>query len=261
MKQFSSLVQANERVADGYYQISFNWPESLAIPIPGQFVTIRNEGGTDPLLRRPFAIAGFDESHNSASIIYQIRGQGTRNLAAQRSGETMDVLGPLGNSFPNPEDGTAAVLIAGGIGFGPIYYLSQVLADRAVPSRVVIGARTVSLIPEVDYTSREHLATYSFCTDDGSLDFKGTVVDYLKSIGLSLDEDIVLYACGPSPMLEGCSSFAAERDLKCYVSLEQVMGCGVGACMGCAIRVKEGNGYARVCTDGPVFDSESIVWK
>ena len=253
MIQFIAPVTSNIRVARGYMRLTFAWPQDLPDPAPGQFVTIRNAETTDPLLRRPFAISSFD--HGACSIVYQIRGKGTQSMAARTFGESMDILGPLGNSFPTPDTGQRAILVAGGVGFGPMYYLASRLAASGARPFTIVGARSADLIPNVDYTG-----DFSFCTDDGSRGFHGTVTDFL---GSRHDLDFAacrLYACGPDPMLAACSRFAQGVGMKCWVSVEQVMGCGVGACMGCAIRVKGEKRYARVCTEGPVFDGNDIEW-
>ncbi|MBT3274482.1 MAG: dihydroorotate dehydrogenase electron transfer subunit [Spirochaetales bacterium] len=261
MKQFQAKVKANRPVSDGYYLIEFSWPRSLQKPLPGQFLTVKNTNGSDPLLRRPFAVAGFDEEAVTATVVYQIRGGSTQSLASKRPGSALNILGPLGNTFPESPPESTSILVSGGIGFGPIYYLSKALLEQKVPHISVIGARSADLIPDAEYPDLNGKGIYCFCTDDGSKGFTGTVVDYLNTIGKTVIDGATLYACGPTPMLEGCVDFAARRSLKCYVSLEQIMGCGVGACMGCAVRAKGSKKYSRVCTEGPVFDAELISWK
>jgi dihydroorotate dehydrogenase electron transfer subunit len=171
------------------------------------------------------------------------------------------VLGPLGRPFPPPGRDEDPVLIAGGIGLGPMFFLFRSLVGDVPASRppvLLIGARTAELLPDpaVIPTGRVVL-----CTDDGTAGFRGTPVDYLRSPeGSTLTRHAVLYACGPRAMLAACHELSQACDSECWVSLEQVMGCGVGACMGCAVRTTGEQRYARVCTEGPVFRSGDIAW-
>jgi dihydroorotate dehydrogenase electron transfer subunit len=253
MTRFFATVRRNIPVAEGYMLLSFEWPEKTQPPLPGQFITIGNTESTDPLLRRPFAISAF--SSGAAEIVYQIRGKATHAIAARREGDGIDVLGPLGNSFPAPREGALPVLLGGGIGFGPIYYFASHLQSEGKHPVIIIGARTASSMPDLPYTG-----DYRFCTDDGTRGFHGTVVDLLAASEDIDPQSSVLYACGPEAMLAACAAFAARAGMPCWVSMEQIMGCAVGACMGCAIRVKGEARYARVCTEGPVFDAEEIEW-
>ena len=260
MQQFRASIVTNNRVADGYFRLLFHWPRNLIAPVPGQFVTIRSGSGTDPLLRRPFALSSFDVRQWVASIVYERRGKATTALSALHAGDVLDVLGPLGNHFPYVEPGNLPILIGGGIGFGPIYFLgiSQMLED--IDQKVIFGARTAGLIPKVPYPKQsDGQSVFSFCTDDGSSGYQGTVIDFLSSLDNALFERAALYACGPEAMLKACARFAVKKKVQCWVSLEQIMGCGVGACMGCVVKTK--SGYSRVCTEGPVFDAGEIVWK
>ena len=267
MEHHATLVLRNRSIAKDYYELLFAWPEGLEPPRPGQFLTIRIADTAMPLLRRPFAVSGYDSRSKTAGIIYQRVGPATRMLAAADAGDMLDMLIPLGNWFPEPEPDATPVLVAGGIGMGPIFFFAQMLrsAGRRSPEQraenrepvLVLGARNVAYLPTEDVL--EGLEPV-ICTDDGSRGFAGTVVDYLKSAGVGKEAEAVLYACGPNPMLEALAAFAAERKLPLWVSMEQTMGCAVGACMGCAIPVHGPARYARVCTEGPVFDAKEIVW-
>ncbi len=251
MKFIDARVIDNVSVAEEYYEMSFSWP-SEETPLPGQFLTIRASDRTTPLLRRPFAFSRFDDG--VARIIYQKRGDATAILAAKTRDEPLNVVGPLGNIFPVPRDSGRPVLVAGGVGIGPIFFFAEHI--RAHNPLLVVGARTRGLLPA---ESCPHGIETVYATDDGSFGFHGTVVDVLKTT-YSTDDNWILYLCGPEPMLKAGHEFATERRVPAWVSLEQTMGCAVGACMGCAVRVTGGLGYARVCTEGPVFDSREIVW-
>lgn len=263
MKQFTAQVLDNRKIARDCYEIQFNWKNPEEKPLPGQFVTIRNSTSSDPLLRRPFAVASYDPSGQTAALIYQLRGKATQELSSKRKDEMIDVLGPLGNGFPEPAnvDGkppAACVLVAGGTGIGPIFYLARELAAGPSHISVVVGTRDRAHLPVLPVPTGIDLVQ---CTEDGSLGFKGTSIDYLRTLHVEDGSSMVIYACGPEGMLEACHRFAEEQNLGCWVSMEQVMGCGVGACMGCVVKIHGEKKYARVCTEGPVFDSREIVWK
>lgn len=254
MKHQYLPILENHAIAENLYRLTFKWESLQPLPLPGQFVTVRCTAYTDPLLRRPLAVASFDESTGVAGIIYQRRGKATAALAEKKAGDSLDIIGPLGNCFPLPENDTTPILIAGGIGLGPILFLHSVLRLGGYTPLLIVGFRTKSAIPFAVCNSPDTV----FCTDDGTIGFHGTAGEYLKTV--SLPAKAVLYACGPEGLLRSVEGLAERSHISCWISMEQVMACGLGACMGCVIRVKRGNGFARVCTEGPVFPGEEIVW-
>jgi dihydroorotate dehydrogenase electron transfer subunit len=257
MKQFRGKILGNQTLSTDYYELEFTWDKTAGSPLPGQFFTIRISEDTVPLLRRPFAFSAFDGNKKTASMIFQKRGRGTELLAAKNKDDALDIIGPLGNPFPMPAKGRTALLVAGGIGIGPLLFLAVKLQEAGCSVTFIFGCRTKSLVP-----SSPAFAAFSprICTDDGSAGFMGTAGDYLKSITQSVGSDTIVYACGPLPMLKTCHEFAARRGCECFVSVEQIMACGVGACMGCAIKAVDG-GYKRACTEGPVFKSKDLKWE
>jgi dihydroorotate dehydrogenase electron transfer subunit len=250
MRQFQTTANINTKISDDFFRLEFPWPSDAPVPLPGQFVTIRSALGSDPLLRRPFAVASFNDG--IASIIYQKRGKATSLLSGLSLGESFSVIGPLGQGFRKTE--SLPVLIAGGIGLGPIAFLASQLGDRA--PIFILGARTKAMIPDLDFLSP---LSPVICTDDGTLGFHGTVIDWCKA-SLRPDQKAEYFACGPNAMLKALHQFAQSRQENAQVSLEQTMGCGVGACMGCTVEVNDERRYARVCKEGPVFDSKEIKW-
>jgi dihydroorotate dehydrogenase electron transfer subunit len=262
MKQIRTRVIENNEIALNYYKMVFAWDAGNEIPRPGQFITIRVAGGSVPLLRRPFAFSGYDRDKGTASIIYVKRGPGTEILAHLSPGEYLDILGPLGNHMKPPGEVKNPILIAGGIGLGPILYFSTSLDADSTAHRFIFGARTGVFVPETESLKHEwpHTTSFHICTDDGSKGYSGTVVDFLKTIPEEEVVNSILYCCGPEPMLKNCHDFAVAYDIGCYTVMEQIMACGVGACMGCTIKVKSETGFARVCMEGPVFESRDIVW-
>ncbi|WP_455383319.1 dihydroorotate dehydrogenase electron transfer subunit [Salinispira pacifica] len=257
MEHHATLVLRNRSIARDYHELLFAWPDGLPPPRPGQFLTIRVVEAAMPLLRRPFAVSSFDARSRTAGIIYQRRGPATTLLAAADAGDMLDMLVPLGNWFPEPEPEMKVVLAAGGIGMGPIFYFARELRLAGGEPLLVLGARGVAHLPAEDLLDG---LDANVCTDDGSRGFPGTVLDYIEHSGIGKGERCVIYGCGPTPMLAAVAAFARERQLPFWVSMEQTMGCAVGACMGCAIPVHGPARYARVCTEGPVFDAREIVW-
>jgi len=216
-----------------------------------------------PLLRRPFAPSEITRS--GFAFVYAVVGQGTEAMTRLANGATAQVLGPLGNGYALPKQGGRAVLVGGGCGTPSLRRLGEVLAGRGIEVFSVVGARTACTLLEEKALKRVS-AMLAVSTDDGSKGFHGNAVDATRVL---LDEigprpRPVLYACGPHAMLKGLAALAAERKLRCQVSLEERMACGFGACMGCVVAVKAANEdgfvYQRVCHDGPVFDAAEIVW-
>lgn len=258
MKRFDTELLSIDPVASGYYRISFRWDSHAGIPAPGAFLTVKVGSGLDPVLRRPFAFSSYDGE--SASFIFQERGRGTKALAALKPGSALDVLGPLGKGFANPPAGSQPVLVAGGIGLGPMLYLAKSLMQSAAkgehrPPLLVLGFRSKNLCPSLPGLVPEGAV---LCTDDGSRGFAGTVADFLKSYRSNLP--ICFYACGPAPMMAAVAERAVAINAPFQAATEQWMACGVGACMGCAVAMKDGS-YQRACAEGPVFDGLQVDWR
>ncbi len=265
MARYLTPVLRNRPVADQFYELEFHWPAAAPAPSPGQFLTVRTGQTSVPLLRRPFAFSRYDPEDNSARIIYQLRGTATAQLAAKRPFDSLDVLGPLGHAFPLPDYDSRPILVAGGIGIGPVLFLARTLISRGHPltPRLILGARTrVGLPVLLEQEYGEVIA----CTDDGSYGCRGSAIDalqsYLSTTSIATGSgESVLYLCGPQAMLAAGHRLATECGIVAYAALEQTMGCAVGACMGCAVRVRSREQYARVCTEGPVFDTRMVDWE
>jgi dihydroorotate dehydrogenase electron transfer subunit len=261
MKQFIATVVSHNPVSECFFELVFSWDDAAGKVCSGQFCTIRVSPYTAPLLRRPFAFSAFDEKAKTASIIYKKRGPATELLSCKQTGSNLDVIGPLGNGFAGFAAGSRApvLLVAGGTGVGPIAFLANNFAKSNVECTVVLGCRTRSELPRLSMPPSVKVIT---CTDDGTEGIRGTPLMYLAGLTPSQQSGLTLFSCGPAPLLAGCYRWAQESGFKCYVSMEQVMACGVGACMGCAVRVTDGgtNGFARACTEGPVFDASRIAW-
>ena len=243
----------------GFFRLILKAPEAAAAAIPGQFVMLRVSDTMDPLLARPFGISSVP-SRSTIEIVYRVVGRGTELLTGREAGHALSVLGPLGKGFPMPGKDTTPVLVGGGSGFPPLHFLAQRAGPRA---HFFIGSKNKECLPPLgiiksfrDVVSRVHIAT-----EDGSRGARGTSTDILNAF-LSKTEkksNLVIYACGPHAMLAAVNRLAVEHSVPCYVSMEERMACGLGACMGCSIPMRAG-GYRRACKEGPVFDAREIDW-
>lgn len=257
MKQAKGKVLSNSEIRPGYFLMSIKCPPVAKAARPGQFLTIRCSDSTEPLLRRPF---GFHRVEgDSFRILYEVLGKGTRKLSSAKAGDALDILGPLGNGFTIPGGKKDAVIIAGGIGVAPLAFLAEeLLKDKKKGVSVIIGARGKRSL-----LCREHFKGLGIktlvATDDGSCGSKCFATDLLeKLIKGGRPSEMVVYACGPSPMLKAAAGAAKKRGIEAYGSFEEYIACGVGACLGCAIRTK--SGYKLICKDGPVFKLEEMIW-
>lgn len=250
MIDFLSSILLNEPVAPDFYRMRFTIPEEIT-PLPGQFFSLKDTQPTGTLLRRPFAFS--NAVAGTAEMIYQLRGQTTKTLARRQPGDRISVLLPCGNGFPTEIIGDRTpVLIAGGVGLGPVLFLYTVLKAQGKNPLLIAGFRTAGLIPHSLLP-----ADTVVCTDDGSFGFPGNTAAALRR--QAPHRGTVLFSCGPTPMMKALSALAEEFSLDSYVSLEAMMGCSLGACMGCVVPVRSG-GYKRVCKEGPVFDAGEILW-
>jgi len=259
MQNLEVTIKRNSEMADNYCLLEFSLPDHAEQALAGQFLTLRIGDHISPLLRRPFAYASYSRSSNCASILYERRGRSTHMLSGMRPGDTIDLIGPLGKPFPLPHDGTQPVLIAGGIGIGPMLFLYHSICQTGIIPRMIIGARSQSKIP-MDLLPEQAI----ICTDDGSSGIKGTVINGLAQLSGSIgDTTLEMFACGPNAMMKAVHLWSQQQQTvpRLYVSMEQTMACAVGACMGCVMRVNHEKQYARVCIDGPVFDSTLIAWQ
>lgn len=222
---------------------------------PGQFVHIRVENQYLPLLRRPISIAEINQHANEFKMIYRAEGAGTKLLASKQSGEAVDVLGPLGHGFPTDvlESGKTAVLVGGGIGVPPLYELSKRLIAKGIKVVHVLGFQSAADVfyeEEFNELGDTHIATV-----DGTLGTKGFVTDVIDRLQLPYD---TMFSCGPTPMLRALEANYSDKPL--YISLEERMGCGIGACFACVCRqAEESNAYKKICSDGPVFQAGEVL--
>lgn len=252
-------VQLIRNLGREHVKISLGCNDAYADAKPGQFVMVRIPGGMDPLLSRPFSIHDIvyrDGCVSSMEILFKIVGRGTRKLAQLKQGDKLDVLGPLGRGFDIPEGVKSAFAISGGIGVAPLYFLMTSMEKSGIHRDLVTfftGGRSKEDLLCLEELSRKTKDLY-VTTDDGSLGEKGLVTDAMEKV-LKIKCPDVIYACGPLEMLKTVARLASKYRVKCQVSLETVMACGLGACLGCVVKNKKyEDTYAHVCFDGPVFD-------
>ena len=241
------VLNANTR------QIDLIAPRIAAEAVPGQFVNVQVSNRTAPLLRRPLGVAGVDKKQGVVRLIYRIIGEATRILADVCSGDVISVVGPLGHGFDR--SAKHPLLVGGGTGLAPLLYLAESMVDEGIKPDVLMGGRTADDLfwkdIYVDLVERMGLTT-----DDGSLGTPGTVMAELPLMLRRLHYDCV-YVCGPVPMMKAVSAAVLEKGIKCQVSLEKYMGCGLGACLSCSC---QGVGKRlKVCKDGPVFWAEEVA--
>ncbi|HBR21848.1 MAG TPA: dihydroorotate dehydrogenase electron transfer subunit [Nitrospiraceae bacterium] len=259
-KYIRAKITENTPVNKGHNLLILSPDDIPQRSLPGQFYMIGTDFSYDPLLKRPFSIFRETSSGEGRELqfLYRIKGKGTKLLKEMRKGETVNVLGPLGNGYPMPDKNLTPVLIAGGIGIASLFPLAEKLSWSV---HFFYGARTSDELLMLNKLKGLVKKELIISTDDGSEGTKGTVIDILDNFFTrhsSLVTRHLLYSCGPSPMLEAVSKFAAEKGIKGYISMEENMACGVGACLGCTVKTKKG--YKRVCKEGPVFPIEEIVW-
>ncbi len=283
--QTKAKLIKNIAVTPKCYKILLLCPQIAKNANPGQFVEIKISDGFEPFLRRPLSIhnvvsqfppeadqplaeAGKPVSRYAAiEILYRVIGKGTKLLSEKKPGELLDIIGPLGNSFnlSTTHYPLSAILVAGGIGVAPLFFLAEKLKQDYPLSAiryplVLIGAKTENEV----FCKKEFEkigCDVKIATDDGSRGFKGRVMDLLGNI-LRATHDAqrtTIYSCGPRPMLKEISRISKEYNIPAQISLEEHMACGIGACLGCVVETKQG--YKRVCKEGPVFDADEIIWE
>ena len=262
-----ATVIANARLSRDYSVLSLAAPEVGERTQPGQFVMVKPAGITDPLLRRPFSV--FEVLRNTAgaitgvSILNKRAGRSTKRLYALEPGDVVSCLGPLGIPFKPVAAPMEAWMVAGGVGLAPFATLAESLAASRTPARLFYGARTAEELFYLDFFEERGI-TLVLTTEDGGRGLKGRVTAPLEAALENVGPaGAMVYACGPEPMLAAVAKLAAHYHQPSQVSVERVMGCGLGGCYSCVVPVKHGDEEAnlvRSCISGPVFDGAELVW-
>ena len=269
--QLKARILSQTKVKNNYWHCEFSAPQLAKISQPGQFINIRVSDKCEPLLRRPLSIHG--TSGAKIKILYEVVGRATEVLAQKKAGESLDIIGPLGNGF-SVNGFRSAVIVGGGMGVAPLIFLAEKLAEvkkslacssrqekSQVRTMVLIGAKSrEQLLCVKEFKKLGYDVKIS--TDDGSAGSKGRVTELLKDLlgAASQKPEVTIYACGPRPMLKAVSDLSSAYAIPAQVSLEEHMSCGIGACLGCVVKVKSDFEYKRVCKEGPVFNSAELTW-
>lgn len=256
---FAELVK-KEKLLDGLYKFSVCDKEIVDLAKPGNFIEIRINENLDPFLRRPISIYNLDKENGILEFIFQVKGKGTELLSKKKEGDKIDIIGPLGNGTFQFEEYKNLAIIGGGIGIFPLYELAKQAkaAKRAVYT--YLGFRNKDLVT-LEKEFNEVSTNLTITTDDGSYQNSGFAINYLEK-DLEKNKIDCIYACGPLPMLRAIKKLAEEKDIPCQLSLEEKMGCGMGVCLGCAVKTASSSAenpqYVHVCKAGPVFDSKLV---
>ncbi|WP_072524781.1 dihydroorotate dehydrogenase electron transfer subunit [Clostridium sp. Marseille-P3244] len=256
MKKEAAAVIFQERIARDIYSM---WIETNGAQQakPGQFVSMYTDDGTK-LLPRPISICEIDGENKRLRLVYRVTGEntGTEQFSKMKQGDRIAVIGPLGNGFPiERAKGRRAFLIGGGIGVPPILELAKQI--KCEKKQIIVGYRDSETFLKEEFEANGEVY---ISTEDGSVGIRGNVLDAIRENGLKAD---IIYACGPTPMLRAIKAYAKENEIECYLSLEERMACGIGACLACVCQTKEKDHHSnvnnkRICKDGPVFLSTEV---
>ncbi len=226
----------------------------------GQFVQLLISENYDPLLRRPFCFYNIDQDNGQIEVLYQVVGTGTELLSRKKAGEKLSVFGPLGRGFEIEPDLESAILIGGGIGWAALNKIHHKLALRDIHYVPFFGARDLGFYQAIGAGEVIPIPPGNIATDDGSYGYHGFITELVEA---KINEEFhfskpTIFACGPNPMLKAVQALAGKYDLKAQISLEARMACGFGVCLGCAVKKAHGEGYFKVCHDGPVFNADEV---
>jgi len=257
MTNENGKVLVHEDLGAGYRYLVFEAPEIAASATPGQFVHLRVPGLESSALRRPFSI--YNAENGKLELLYKRVGRGTAVLNDLAVGATASILGPLGHGFPVTCAG-AALLVGGGFGVAPLYFLARKLIENGVKPVLFVGGRTKADLLALDRFEKLGVEVHA-ATNDGSFGTQGLVTDPLDDVMTALrekDEKFELFACGPDPMLKAVAFRATGTGSEGWISMDRHMVCGVGACYACIQKTVRGN--SRCCIEGPVFAAKDLIW-
>lgn len=259
VKSFAKLVK-KEQLKSDIFKYSIEAPEIVKDAKQGQFIEIRVLDNMEPFLRRPISIHNMDKENGILELIFQVKGKGTKILSEKVEGDFIDIIGPLGhgtfeyNSFQN------IAIIGGGIGVFPLYELAKNAKNDGKNVNIYLGFRNEDFVVLED-EFKELANKLILTTDDGSYSESGFAIDFLKKDVEDGKIDCI-FACGPLPMLKAVRNYAIEKNIPCQISLEEKMGCGLGVCLGCAVKTAESSSekpeYVHVCKAGPVFEAKDV---
>jgi len=255
---FNKIVEITkkEQLKEDIFKFAILSEEMVKVALPGQFLEIRVNNNIQPFLRRPISIHKINKDTNEIEFIFQVKGEGTKILSEKKVGEKISILGPLGKGTFEFEKYKNIAIIGGGIGVFPLYELARQAGQKGINVTTYLGFRSKDFVILED-TFEQVSNKLVITTDDGSYKENGFAINYLKN-DCKKEKPDCIYACGPMPMLRLVKDFALREGIPAQVSLEERMGCGIGVCLGCAVKDKNRDGYMHVCKDGPVFDVDLV---
>ena len=266
---YVGVIASNQEIQNEFFLMKVKLDSTFDDPLPGQFVMIRIAGLNDPFLSRPISIYSFSrrKDYCTMELLYRVIGKGTQIMAGMIKSSQVEIHGPLGGSFEMPAEKKQIIFIAGGIGIAPLSLLAEYLCRNGCSSKramsFYLGAQTAEAIVGLDKI-KKLCYQIEVCTDDGSMGRKSLVTDaFQKDMKKYPANDTMIYTCGPKAMVRTLSKILHGSKFQCQASLEERMACGTGACMGCAVAIRDNDGnlaYKRICADGPVFDIRQIIW-
>lgn len=267
MKALKGEIISNDKVGENIYKMTVFSPYIAKNCIPGQFVNIRcSESGVyDPLLRRPFSIYDMEESFKVFSILYLLKGKGTFYLKSLEAGDVIDFIGPLGNGIKTDgENNKKYLLIGGGIGVAPLYYLAKYLNLKKNNVFLAAGFKDNRFLFFEKMTQTLKI-NYQFCSEDGTHGRKGIITDFISE-NINDYRDYTIYCCGPSAMFKTLKEIFVRNNLEeeAYALFEEIMACGIGVCKGCVIKTADKDNkyiYKTVCKDGPLFKLKEVIFE
>ena len=249
------IITENVNLNDRYVLLKATSREPPPEMLPGQFAELRVDNSPATFLRRPISINNVDREKNEVWFLVQVVGEGTAHLAELKPNDVLNTVIPLGNSFSKPgAEEKRLLLVGGGVGTAPMLYLGRTLKEQGYEPEFLLGARSASDLLELDLF-REYGPVH-ITTNDGSMGEAGVVTQHSILSQVRYDR---IYCCGPKPMMQAVAKYAKENSIDCEVSLENMMACGVGACLCCVENTKEG--HVCVCKEGPVFNIEKLLWQ
>lgn len=246
-------VVENKRLTTDCYILEIEGSSELPHVGPGQFVQVRVDGSPETFLRRPISVYDVNYDKSRIKLLIQIVGKGTEKLSELKSGDNLNIIYPLGNSFGEPSVNDQMLLIGGGVGIAPLYYLGKHLKSKGYKPDFLLGFRNEERI--IEYKEFSETGNVFITTEDGSKGEKGYVTNHSILSGTKYNR---IYCCGPDSMMKAVARHAAKNNIQCEVSLENLMACGIGACLCCIVDTVHGNLCS--CIDGPVFDIKDLKW-
>lgn len=258
-EKFEEIVKvvSQNSLGNGIFDMVLQTENIAKAAKAGQFVSVYSNDASK-LLPRPISLCGIDREKGTLRLVYRVTGEGTgtEEFSRLKAGDTVKILGPLGNGF-TVVSGKKAFLIGGGIGVPPMLQLAKEMKASGEDIQVVMGYRNSDTFLLEEF---EEVAETFVATEDGSLGTKGNVIDAIKSEKLNAD---IIYTCGPTPMLRALKAYAEENNMECYISMEERMACGIGACLACVCKSREKDAHTnvnnkRICKEGPVFNAKEV---